>query len=239
MKRIVISGTYCTGKTTFSLALSALTGIPVTHALTMRELLPVMFPGKDLRSCDYSELLCMGMRRFSERIATEAKLSDSFISDGCPLQEWIYGTTRLLTGAYPDETAAEFALRQQSGGMSPEVFEQQLSAFGELAKNYTKSHYDLFFHLPVEFPFVEDGHRPTSEAFRQSSEELLVHTYLETGIEPITLSGDLEQRLSYALDFLEVSPITSIAEAIQRANALRQQNFDSIALERNAQQPLL
>lgn len=232
MKRIVISGTYCTGKTTFSLALSALTGIPVTHARTMRELLPVMYPGKELRSCDYSELLCLGMRRFSERIATEGHLGGSFISDGCPLQEWIYGTTRLLTGAYPDETAAEFALRQRSGGMSPEVFEQQLRAFGELAKNYTQNHYDIFFHLPVEFPFVADGHRPTSEAFRQRSEALLQQTYADTDISPYVLGGSIEKRLEQALDVLRLQACRSVADAVRIAEATRREKFDSIGLER-------
>lgn len=45
MKKIVISGTYCTGKTTITLALEKATGIPATHALTMREILPDLFPG--------------------------------------------------------------------------------------------------------------------------------------------------------------------------------------------------
>ncbi|WP_333889024.1 AAA family ATPase [Sphingobacterium siyangense] len=100
MKRIVISGTYCTGKTTLSLALSFATGIPSTHAPTMREILPDLFPGKNLKQCSYPELLRLGMERFKNRLEAESGLTTGFISDGCPLQEWLYGSTRLVTGAY-------------------------------------------------------------------------------------------------------------------------------------------
>mgnify|MGYP007007859318 CR=1 FL=1 len=49
--RIAISGTYSTGKTTSSYALRYLTGIPRTHAQTMREILPIILPGKSLEEC--------------------------------------------------------------------------------------------------------------------------------------------------------------------------------------------
>lgn len=44
---LAISGTYSSGKTTTTLALAYLTGIPRTHAKTMREILPDALPGKD------------------------------------------------------------------------------------------------------------------------------------------------------------------------------------------------
>lgn len=102
--RIAISGTYSTGKTTLSLALSCLTDIPVTRARTMREILPEAFPDYTLEQCGSSELIELGMRRFLERVRAEIKTGVSFFSDGCPLQEWIYGSTRLKTGFNPVET---------------------------------------------------------------------------------------------------------------------------------------
>jgi hypothetical protein len=101
--RIAISGTYSTGKTTLSLALSCLTDIPVTRARTMREILPEAFPDYTLEQCGSSELIELGMRRFLERVRAEIKTGVSFFSDGCPLQEWIYGSTRLKTGFNPVE----------------------------------------------------------------------------------------------------------------------------------------
>src|SRR5690606_40886163 len=77
MKRIVISGTYCTGKTTLSLALERASGISCSHALTMREILPKLFPGKSLRDCSYAELICLGMKRFEDRIRKESELGNS------------------------------------------------------------------------------------------------------------------------------------------------------------------
>ena len=65
--RLAISGTYCTGKTTTSIALAHLTGIPRTHAKTMREILPEAFPGKTLEECTGPELFELGIRRYVQR----------------------------------------------------------------------------------------------------------------------------------------------------------------------------
>lgn len=231
MKRIVISGTYCTGKTTLSLALSLATGIPVTHALTMREILPRLFPGKTLRSCSYAELLCLGMKRFEERIRNEAIFSEGFISDGCTLQEWLYGSTRLVTGAYPDEYPWQQKIKHLLCWRAYRTFQKQFVCFEGLAKAYAGSHYDIFFHLPVEFPFVADGHRPTSDRFREVSELRLIRTYDEMGLSPVMVRGDLKTRLSTIMEHLQLTPIMPFDEAIRGAERLRREKFDSVLLE--------
>lgn len=236
MKRIVISGTYCTGKTTLSLALSLATGIPATHALTMREILPRLFPGKTLRSCSYAELLCLGMKRFEERIRAEDAFSEGFISDGCTLQEWLYGSTRLVTGAYPDEYPLQLKLKHLLHWRAYRNFQKQLQRFEGLAKAYASTHYDVFFHLPVEFPFVSDGHRPTSERFREASEQRLLQTYDEMGLCPVIVRGDLETRLYTLMDHLQLPPVIPINDAIRQAEGLREKKFDSVLLE-HQQQP--
>lgn len=93
--RIAISGTYSTGKTTTSYALSYLTGIPRTHAQTMREILPQILPGKRLEECTPVDLYELGIRRLTERVSCESRLETSFISDGSALHEWVYGRARL------------------------------------------------------------------------------------------------------------------------------------------------
>lgn len=231
MKRIVISGTYCTGKTTLSLALSLATGIPATHALTMREILPQLFPGKTLRSCSYAELLCLGMKRFEERIRAEATLPQGFISDGCTLQEWLYGSTRLVTGAYPDEYPLQLRLKHLLQYRVYRDFRKQLRGFEGMAKAYASTHYDIFFHLPVEFAFVSDGHRPTSERFREASEQRLLQTYREMGIAPVMVRGDLDTRLRTIMDHLQLPAVVPLEDAIRRAGDLRKEKFDSVALE--------
>ncbi len=144
--RIAISGTYCTGKTTAALALSLATGIPLSHARTMRELLPQCFPGKTLRQCRFHELMVLGMARFEERIRAEGTLG-RFVSDGCSLQEWLYGSTRLLTGADPAESPWLMQLKKIVHPLEWKLFRYQIRSFEAVVKAYATSHYDRFFHL--------------------------------------------------------------------------------------------
>jgi hypothetical protein len=229
--RIVISGTYCTGKTSLSIALSLATGIPTTHAPTMREILPGLFPGTSLKDCSYAQLLRLGMERFERRMHAEAGLSNAFISDGCPLQEWLYGSTRLITGAYPEENHWTMLWKNLRNYRQYQDFELLLTGFEKMAKTYAKNNYDIFFHLPVEFPFVEDGHRPTSERFRKVSEERLLECYNELQLETIPLTGDLPERIGRALDHLNVQPRIPIYQAISIANEIKMKKFDQVQLE--------
>ncbi len=229
--RIAISGTYCTGKTTTALALSLASGIPITHARTMRELLPETFPGKTLRRCRFHELMVLGMKRFEERIAAEAALGHGFISDGCSLQEWLYGSTRLLTGADPAESPLTMRIKKLLHPLEWKLFRFQLAGFERVVKAYAVTHYDRFFHLPVEFPFVADGHRPTSERFRMASEARLLEAYHELGIEAIPIGGTLEARLEQLLHHLGMTPAIPIAQAAALATGQRKRTFDAVPLE--------
>jgi nicotinamide riboside kinase len=229
--KIAISGTYSTGKTTTALALSFLTGVTVTHARTMREILPDTFPNKKLERCNFHELMELGMRRFTERIVTEKNIKGSFISDGCPLQEWIYGTTRMITGLNPSEKPWKIKLHKKLFSPEWHVFEENISAFGQVVKKYTKEHYDVLIHLPVEFPFDPDGHRPTSETYRNESEKLLCRTYKELDIDIFEVNGDLGLRLGKIVKELNLNRITSIEDAITRAYRERKNKFDSVRFE--------
>ncbi|RQP15258.1 MAG: ATP/GTP-binding protein [Parapedobacter sp.] len=230
--RIAISGTYCTGKTTTALALGFASGIPCTHAGTMRELLPEAFPGKTLRQCRFHELMVLGMKRFEERIRAEAALGDRFISDGCSLQEWLYGSTRLLTGADPAESPWLMQLKKVLHPLEWKLFRYQIRSFEAVVKTYAQTHYDRFFHLPIEFPFVADGHRPTSERFRRASEERLLQAYSDCGIAATVVRGTLEERLEQLLGHLGLRPVMPVDKAAELADRYRGIRFDSVALER-------
>ncbi|MDR2057970.1 MAG: ATP-binding protein [Dysgonamonadaceae bacterium] len=229
--KIAISGTYSTGKTTTALALSFLTGIMVTHARTMREILPDTFPGKKLEKCNFHELMELGVRRFTERIITEKSIKDSFISDGCPLQEWIYGTTRMITGLNPSEKPWKIKLHKKLFSPEWRIFESSISSFGQIVKKYTKTHYDAIIHLPVEFPFVADGHRPTSETYRNESEKLLCQTYKELNINILKANGSMKERLVKIVKELNLNMIISIEDAIRKAHTVRKNKFDSMKFE--------
>lgn len=215
--KIVISGTYSTGKTTLSLALSFLSGIPATRARTMREILPTAFPGYSLTQCGPEQLIELGMRRFTERIQAELKMNGTFISDGCPLQEWLYGSTRLKTGLNPAEDPEIVKAWIEKNPEMWRNFHETIEGFGKVAKEYTKKSYDAVVHLPIEFPFSPDGHRPTSESFRLESEQTLVNTYRELGIAPIIIRGTIQERLRSITERLCLKNVMSIDEALRLA----------------------
>ncbi len=229
--KIAISGTYSTGKTTTSIALSLLTGIPVTHARTMRKILPAVFPGKRLEECNFHELVELGIRRFTERVITEQALGSTFISDGCPLQEWIYGTTRMSTGLNPSEHPEKIQLHKLRHAPEWSVFEETLMGFGKTVKEYTRNHYDLIVHLPVEFPFDPDGHRPASELFRRKSEELLNQTYHDLELNVLEVRGSLHERLEAILQYLDIKPLIPVDEAVKLANKEKKERFDKVKIE--------
>src|SRR2546429_64078 len=102
--KLAISGTYSSGKTFTSIALSHYTGMPRTRAKTMREILPEAAPGKTLEECTAAELLQMIVVRHVDRAVHEARLGDHFISDGSSLQEWIYGQIRVKVGINPNDS---------------------------------------------------------------------------------------------------------------------------------------
>jgi len=103
--KLAISGTYSSGKTRTVMALSHYTGVPRTLAKTIREILPDAVPGKRLAEVTSAEFLQLMMRRHVGRAVQESMLGDSFLSDGSSLQEWLYGTARVIHGMNPSATA--------------------------------------------------------------------------------------------------------------------------------------
>jgi hypothetical protein len=99
--RLAVSGTYSTGKTTTTEALSVATGIPRTNAMTSREILQGLIPGKQVQEPTASELTALGLRRLEERIQHEAEQPGSFIADGSVIHEWIYGVARMRVSINP------------------------------------------------------------------------------------------------------------------------------------------
>jgi len=217
--RLAISGTYSTGKTTTTEALSLWVGIPRTHAQTMREILPEAFPGKALEDCSPSELFQLGIMRFTERAVREAQIGGSYISDGSSIHEWIYGKARLQVGINPN--GSELARLAQKALLLPfkKVIDEVNEGFGAVVKRHAKKAYDEFIHLPVEFPLVKDGHRPVSEKFRKLSDGLLLETLRELGIKYHIVSGSLEERLGRIAEIYRLEPVMPLDQAVREASA--------------------
>ena len=211
--RIAISGTYSTGKTTTSYALSHLTGIPRTHAKTMRELLPDVAPGKRLEECGVIELVQLGILRYCERYSHEGRLPNGFVSDGSALHEWSYGAIRSRIGINPNDPNNG----PEKLGDEGKALQLSMAAIGEIAKRHAVRSYDVFIHLPVEFPLVSDGHRPVSEEFRKLSSDLLLQTLHDLSIPVKIIGGDLSSRLSKIVNSLGLTQVMDIEHAIEEA----------------------
>jgi hypothetical protein len=210
--KLAISGTYSSGKTTTTLALSHLVGIPATRAKTMRELLPIALPGKTLEGCAPGELMQLSVRRIMERAVKESHLS-TFISDGSALHEWVYGMVRVRVGMHPKE-GEDFDVPRTDSVL---FFEDMMTNFGSIARHYAKNTYSEFIHLPIEFPLVADGHRPVSERFRALSDELLLKTLIELDIKYTIVGGSIEERLEKIVDLYGFKKLISIDKALALA----------------------
>lgn len=235
--KIAVSGTYSTGKTTLTEALSLLTGIPCTRARTMREILPEAIPGKTLEECAPTELFQLGILRFVERAVRESHCRGIFFSDGSSLHEWIYGKARMIVGINPNDGLFVRTVKLTMMLPFKKIYSDVIETFGAIVKQHAKKTYTEFIHLPVEFPLVADGHRPVSERFRNLSDLLLRQTLDELGIKYHVVSGTVEERLEKIIKIYNLKAIMSIedaaTEARKRVAAQRVQiEADAVAAKR-------
>lgn len=216
--RIGISGTYSSGKTFTSMALSHYTGLPRTKARTMREILPEAAPGKTLEECTAAELIQMIVTRHVERAVYEDKLSDGFVSDGSSLQEWIYGSVRVSLGLNPSASAQ--LKTGETVEKTPELafFEEVMASLGNSFKKHVKDSFDVFVHLKNELPLSADGHRPVNDQFRNMSDAILQQTMDELDIPFYVVSGSVEERLVQIASLLKLEPRMAPDEATRLAS---------------------
>ncbi|WP_369356806.1 AAA family ATPase [Streptomyces sp. cg2] len=213
--KLAISGTYSSGKTLTTMALAHLTGVPRTHAKTMREILPEAVPGKTLEECDAAELVQLVMRRFVQRSVHESHLPGGFISDGSSLHEWTYATVRVTVGINPNES---IGLDHVEKTDEIRFYERVVSQLGVALKQYAKETYDAFVHLPIEFPLDPNGHRPVNERFRTLSDELLLAVLQDELKIPVEIiGGTIPERLDGITKHFDLPRVMPIDEAIEAA----------------------
>ncbi|MQY29747.1 ATP-binding protein [Nocardia aurantia] len=214
--KLAISGTYSTGKSTTTEALSILTGIPRTHALTSRELLVDLVPGKTVMELNSIELLQLGLRRFEERVHNESR-AGSFISDGSVVHEWVYGVARMRVGINPGAGLPLRIVKSIAGIGRKAPVNEFTDIFGDISKARAARLYDAYVHLPVEFPMKADGHRPVSEPFRKLSDVTLLQVIKDLGVPYEVVGGTVEERLTKIIELFELPTVMSVAEAVAEA----------------------
>lgn len=218
--RLAVSGTYSTGKTTTTEAVALATGITRTHAMTAREILVDLIPGKQMQDLSASELMMMGLRRLEERIHWEAEAlgrQGSFICDGSVIHEWVYGEARMRVGINPNAKLVQKVVKDIAGLPIKRFYQQYMDAYGGLAKNRAKRIYGAYIHLPVEFEMEKDGHRPVSEKFRKLSDDLLIETLEELKIPYYVIGGPIKDRVRKIIDIFDLPEVMPLDEAIDTA----------------------
>lgn len=213
---LAVSGTYGTGKSTTTEALSLATGIPRTHAMTSREILMDLVPGKQVQELNAFELMKLGLRRLEERIHNEA-LPGSFISDGSVVHEWVYGEARMRVGINPGAPWWLRTVKSVAGWQVKKFHQQYMDMYGEITKARAKRLYDVYVHLPVEFAMERDGHRPVSERFRRLSDDLLLESLREMGIPYHVVGGTVAERLEKIVELTGLPLVMPVEKAIPLA----------------------
>lgn len=183
----------------------------------MREILPEAAPGKTLEEVTSPELIQMIVTRHTERVLHESKCGGEFVSDGCSLQEWIYGSVRVRYGINPNSSIGISQVDNSPKLAELSYFEAVMIDLGKLFKRHVKKSFDLFVHLPNELPLAKDGHRPVNEHFRSASDDLLKKTFDELGMRYAIVGGALPERLEKISRVVDRAPVTSTAEAIRLA----------------------
>jgi AAA domain len=215
--RLAISGTYSSGKTFTTYALSHYAGLPRTRARTMRELLPEAVPGKTLEQCTAAELVQLIVRRHVDRAVHESHAGESFVSDGTSLQEWIYGSVRTVVGINPNDSIHLGELESVERTAEIRVFEEVMVQLGFAYKQHVKATYDAFVHLPNELELAADGHRPVNERFRSMADQRLLQMADELEIPVHVVGGSIPDRLARIADLFGFVPVTTVEQAIERA----------------------
>jgi len=231
-KRLVISGTYSTGKTTTTTALSLATGIPMINALSAREILTDLYPGRRFQDMNSIELMALGLKRLEERIREEYILYKdygSFISDGSVLNEWIYGTVRMKVGINPGAPMYHQIAKAILGISGRSFFKKYLAAYGQVTNQHAKNWYTDIVHLPIEFTMKQDGHRPVSEKYRNISDIELKQAYEKLGFPVIDIRGTQIERLDKIINYFDLPQIISSKEAVIQAEEKIRCNREAIS----------
>ena len=185
----------------------------------MRQILPYAAPGKSLEECSASQLIQMIVVRHSERVLHEGRLSPEFISDGCSLQEWIYGSVRVKYGVNPNASITLAPNESVTKTDALGFFEEVMWELGKAFKRHVRSSFDHFVHLKNELPLAKDGHRPVNENFRRSSDELLLATLDEMSMPYTLVSGSVKERAERIAEIFNKKSVMPIEQAIDEATA--------------------
>jgi hypothetical protein len=208
MNRIVITGSFLTGKTEVSLALAHLTGF--THVYPMSNYEAEKFIGSlnDDKNRFYRNFLnCLF--RLSDRLKNETLTEENFISDGCVFNDIAY------IKAYHD------VIPIGNNSINKKEFKEQtlmIKAIENSILYYSKDRYDEIVFLEID-PTANLEPSDNNQKLRIQYNDYLKDILQKSGYQYSTyLSSDIELLLSKIVDDNNLNRIMAIKEALYKSH---------------------
>jgi nicotinamide riboside kinase len=168
MRRIVIVGSFSTGKTTLAEAAVVDLGLPLLPEVA-REVAAMGFK-LDKDATPEVETLIFLKQYYNEMTHPEF-LGDRSLIDSMAYAGWVLEH---------QEPRKEFALWETCVA---------------IARHHLRSQYSHVFYLPIEFGIVPDGLRPMDPEFQQDIDDRILRIMKDNDVAYETLTGTVPERL--------------------------------------------
>ena len=168
-RRIVIVGSFSTGKTTLAEALADKLNLPLLPEVA-REVAALGFK-LDKDTLPSTEALIF-LRQYNNELSYEEFVGDRSLIDVMAYAGWV--------------------LDNQERTNEHDLWDECM----KLAHRGLRSNYSHVFYLPIEFPIVLDDLRPDDPVFQKDIDERLIALLKANDLDYITLTGSVEERLA-------------------------------------------
>lgn len=175
-RRIVIVGSFSTGKTTLAGAVARELHLPLLPEAA-REVVELGFK-LDKDATPETEALIF-LKQYNNEISTPEFVADRSLIDTMAYAGWVLDN---------QPRRKEFALWEECE---------------RLADRRLRTNYSHVFYLPIEFPIVPDGLRPDDPEFQKEIDERVLRLLETHDIGYYRVTGSVEQRLAQLRQHLE------------------------------------
>lgn len=168
-RRVVIVGSFSTGKTTLAEALARKMGLPLLPE-TAREVVELGFKLDKDATAETETLIFL--KQFNNELSAREFVGDRSLIDVMAYAGWVLDN-------------------------QPRRKENALWEECELlAERYLRTNYSHVFYLPIEFPIVLDGLRPDDPEFQKEIDERILRLLSTHGVAYETVTGGVEERVA-------------------------------------------
>lgn len=167
-KRIVIVGSFSTGKTTLAELLARKMDLPLLPEAA-REVVQLGFKLDKDANAETETLIFL--KQFNNEISTPEFVGDRSLIDVMAYAGWVLAN---------QERRKENALWEECE---------------RLAERNLRTNYSHVYYLPIEFPIVPDGLRPMDPEFQKEIDERILKLLDAHGVRFTTVKGSVEERL--------------------------------------------